>query len=80
MAIQADFALIKADLGDRWGNLTYHGTGRNFGPVMATAASCTIAQVNRLVELGELNPETIITPGIFVKRVVCIGGGVKNDS
>ena len=77
MAIQADFALIKADQGDRWGNLTYHGTGRNFGPVMATAATCTIAQVNRLVELGELNPETIITPGIFVKRVVCIDGGEK---
>jgi 3-oxoadipate CoA-transferase alpha subunit len=77
MAIQADFALIKADLGDRWGNLTYHGTGRNFGPVMATAATCTIAQVNRVVELGELNPETIITPGIFVKRVVCIDGGKK---
>ena len=73
-AIKADYALIKADKGDRWGNLTYHGTGRNFGPIMATAARCAIAQVNQVVELGSLDPENIVTPGIFVKRVVCIGG------
>ena len=73
-AIKADYALIKADKGDRWGNLTYHGTGRNFGPIMATAARCTIAQVNKVVELGELDPEVIVTPGIFVKRVVLAGG------
>jgi 3-oxoadipate CoA-transferase alpha subunit len=73
-AIKADFALIKADKGDRWGNLVYHGTGRNFGPIMATAARCTIAQVNQVVELGQLDPETVVTPGIFVKRVVLAGG------
>ena len=73
-AIKADYALIKADKGDRWGNLTYHGTGRNFGPIMATAARCTIAQVNQVVELGTLDPEVIVTPGIFVKRIVLAGG------
>ncbi len=73
-AIKADYALVRADKGDRWGNLTYHGTGRNFGPVMATAAACTIAQVNKVVELGTLHPEAIVTPGIFVKRVVLVGG------
>jgi 3-oxoadipate CoA-transferase alpha subunit len=72
-AIKADYALIKADKGDRWGNLVYHGTGRNFGPIMATAALCTIAQVNEIVELGKLDPEIIVTPGIFVKRVVLAG-------
>jgi len=68
--IHADFALIKAECADRWGNLIYRKTARNFGPVMATAAKCTIAQVSRIVELGELDPEAIVTPGIFVKRVV----------
>jgi 3-oxoadipate CoA-transferase alpha subunit len=72
--IHADFALIKAHLGDRWGNLTYRKTARNFGPVMAMAARCTIAQVSEVVELGQLDPETIVTPGIFVKRVVLKGG------
>jgi 3-oxoadipate CoA-transferase alpha subunit len=72
--IHGDFALIKADRGDRWGNLTYRKTARNFGPVMAMAARCTIAQVNEVVELGELDPETIVTPGIFVQRVVLQGG------
>ena len=72
-AIKADYALIKADKGDRWGNLVYHGTGRNFGPIMATAARCTIAQVHEVVELGQLDPESIVTPGIFVKRVVLAG-------
>jgi 3-oxoadipate CoA-transferase alpha subunit len=67
--IHADFALIKANLGDRWGNLTYRRSGRNFGPVMATAATCTIAQVSQIVALGELNPEAIVTPGIYVQRV-----------
>ena len=68
--IQADVALIKAEKGDRWGNLVYRKAGRNFGPVMATAAKCTIAQVYETVELGELDPEVIVTPGIFVSRVV----------
>jgi 3-oxoadipate CoA-transferase alpha subunit len=68
--IHADFALIKAHRGDRWGNLVYRKTARNFGPIMATAAKCTIAQVSQIAALGELDPETIITPGIFVQRVV----------
>ena len=68
--IHADIALIKALAGDRWGNLIYRKAARNFGPVMATAAKCTIAQVDRIVELGELDPEAIVTPGIYVKRVV----------
>ena len=68
--IHADVALIKAETGDRWGNLVYRKTARNFGPVMATAARCTIAQVHRVVPLGELDPEVIVTPGIFVQRVV----------
>jgi 3-oxoadipate CoA-transferase, alpha subunit len=68
--IRADFALIKADRADRWGNLVYRKTARNFGPIMATAAKCTIAQVREIVPLGALDPEAIVTPGIFVKRVV----------
>ena len=68
--IHADFALIKALCGDRWGNLVYRKTARNFGPIMAMAAKCAIAQVSEIVELGELDPEVIVTPGIFVKRVV----------
>jgi 3-oxoadipate CoA-transferase alpha subunit len=68
--IHADYALIKAKLGDRWGNLTYHLSGRNFGPLMATAARCTIAQVRQVVELGGIDPEVIVTPGIYVNRVV----------
>lgn len=68
--IHADFALIKAHQGDRWGNLVYRKSARNFGPIMATAASETIAQVNEIVELGALDPEHIITPGIFVQHVV----------
>lgn len=68
--IHADFALIKAHRGDRWGNLVYRKTARNFGPVMAMAAKCTIAQVSEVVELGQLDPEVIVTPGIFVQRIV----------
>jgi 3-oxoadipate CoA-transferase, alpha subunit len=68
--IHADVALIKAERGDRWGNLVYRKTARNFGPVMAMAAKLTIASVHDIVELGELDPENIITPGIFVQRVV----------
>ncbi|EPK7360972.1 3-oxoacid CoA-transferase subunit A [Kluyvera intermedia] len=67
--IKADFALIKAHQGDRWGNLVYRKAARNFGPIMATAAKTTIAEVSNLVTLGELDPENIITPGIFVQRV-----------
>jgi len=68
--IHADFALIKALRGDRWGNLVYRKTARNFGPIMAMAAKTTIAQVSEIVALGELDPENIVTPGIFVQRVV----------
>ncbi|HTD03914.1 3-oxoacid CoA-transferase subunit A [Undibacterium sp.] len=71
--IHADFALIKALRADRWGNLVYRKTARNFGPVMAMAARCTVAQVSDIVELGGLDPEAIITPGIFVQRVVQVG-------
>src|SRR5882762_1141899 len=68
--IAADFALIKAEKGDRWGNLVYRKTARNFGPIMASAAKCAIAQVRKVVARGELDPEVIVTPGIFVQRVV----------
>jgi 3-oxoadipate CoA-transferase alpha subunit len=71
-AIHADVALIKAFKGDRWGNLVYRKAARNFGPIMATAARCTVAQVNEIVDLGDLDPEAIVTPGIFVQRVVSI--------
>jgi 3-oxoadipate CoA-transferase alpha subunit len=70
--IHADFALIKAERGDRWGNLVYRKTARNFGPIMATAAKVTVATVHEVVELGSLDPEAIVTPGLFVKRVVPI--------
>ena len=68
--IHGDFALIKALKGDRWGNLVYRKAARNFGPIMAMAAKCAIAQVSEVVGLGELDPEVIVTPGIFVQRVV----------
>src|SRR3954462_8100586 len=68
--LHADYALIKADRADRWGNLTYRKTARNFAPIMAAAAKCTVVQVRETVELGALDPEAIVTPGIFVKRVV----------
>lgn len=73
--IKADFALIKAYKGDRWGNLIFRKTARNFGPVMATAAKVTVAQVEEVVPLGSLDPETIVTPGAFVDRVVAVGLG-----
>jgi len=74
--IQADFALIKAHKGDRWGNLVYRKTARNFGPIMAMAAKTTIAQVSTIVPLGDLDPEAIVSPGIFVQRVVAITSAV----
>jgi 3-oxoadipate CoA-transferase, alpha subunit len=81
--IHADYALIKAERGDRWGNLTYRMTARNFGPVMAMAAKVTVATVHEIVELGVLDPEAVVTPGLFVRRVVQVarvrtsGGGFK---
>lgn len=71
--IRADVALISALRGDRWGNLVYRETARNFGPVMATAAAVTVAQVDEIVPLGALDPETVVTPGLFVQRVVAVG-------
>lgn len=71
--LSADYALIKADLADRWGNLTYHSAARNFGPTMAMAARVSVVQVRREVPLGELDPEVVVTPGIFVDRVVAVG-------
>lgn len=68
--IHADVALIKAEKGDRWGNLVYRMTARNFGPVMASAAALTIASVHEIVELGSLDPEAVVTPGLFVQSVV----------
>lgn len=70
--IHGDVALIKAEAGDRWGNLVYRKAARNFGPVMAMAAKRTIATVHDIVELGALDPEAIVTPGIFVNRIVQI--------
>ena len=68
--IHGDYALIKADRADRWGNLAYRKTARNFGPIMAAAAKCTVAQVRETVPLGAIDPEHVVTPGIFVQRVV----------
>ncbi len=76
--IHADFAFIQALRGDRWGNLVYRKAARNFGPIMAMAAKCTIAQVDQIVPLGELDPEVIVTPGIFVQRVVVRSAGATD--
>ena len=73
--IKADFALVKALKADRWGNLVYRKTARNFGPIMASAARCAVVQVSEVVALGELDPECIVTPGIHVHRVVRVPAG-----
>jgi len=75
--LHADYALIRAQRGDRWGNLTYRMTARNFGPIMARAARCTVAQVSEIVPLGGLDPEAVITPGIFVHHVVPVAASAK---
>jgi 3-oxoacid CoA-transferase subunit A len=69
-ALVADFALVKAWKADRMGNLIYRKTARNFNPMMATAAKCTIAEVEEIVEAGTLDPDSIVTPGIYVHRIV----------
>ncbi|MEZ5146161.1 MAG: 3-oxoacid CoA-transferase subunit A [Bacteroidales bacterium] len=74
--IKADFSLVKCEAADRYGNLIYNKTARNFGPIMCTAAKTTIVQAKRLVELGDIDPECVVTPGIFVKKVV----GVNNPA
>jgi len=78
--IFGDLALVKALKSDRWGNLVYRKLARNFGPVMATAAACTVAQVEEIVELGSLDPEAIVTPGIYVRRVVAAGLAVQQQA
>jgi 3-oxoacid CoA-transferase subunit A len=75
--LQADFAFVKAWKGDRWGNLVYRKTARNFNPMMATAARITIAEVEEIDELGALEPNSIVTPGIYVQRVVQASGYPK---
>ena len=74
-AIQGDVALVEAWEADRWGNLTYRSSGRNFNPVMATAATLTVVQTQHVVALGELDPEKVVTPGIFVNRVLHVPYG-----
>ena len=71
--LKADYACIKAQVADRMGNLVYRGASRNFNPIMAMAGRTTIVEVGRLVEIGELDPEHIVTPGIFVDRIVVVG-------
>ncbi len=84
--LHGDLALIRAERGDRWGNLTYRMAARNFGPVMATAAKQTIATVHEIAELGTLEPENVVTPGIFVSKIVKIArvatqaGGFKQTA
>src|SRR5258707_2220877 len=75
--IHADYALIKAEGADRWGNLVYRKSARNFGPIMAAAAKCTVVQVRETVELGALDPEVVVTPGIFVQRVTKIAPSLR---
>ena len=72
LPIYGDLALIKAERGDRWGNLTYRMAARNFGPVMATACKKTVVTVFEIAELGQINPEHVVTPGIFVSQIVQI--------
>lgn len=77
--LKADYALIKAELGDPHGNLTYRMAARNFNPIMATAATTTIAQVSRLVELGGIDPERVITPGIFVAGLTEVPNSAQEE-
>jgi 3-oxoadipate CoA-transferase alpha subunit len=74
MPLFGDVALVKAQSADRWGNLVYHASGRNYGPTMVAAAKLSIVQVASIVPLGSLDPEVIVTPGVLVDRVVMIRG------
>lgn len=78
-AIKTDLALVKAKAADRWGNLVYHKSARNFGPIMCTAAKCAVVQVREFVELGDLDPEHIVTPGIYVDRAVLIADPLDEE-
>lgn len=71
--VRGDVALVRGHLADRWGNLTYHAAARNYEPTMAMAADLTVVEVSEVVELGEIDPEVVVTPGIFVDRVVACG-------
>jgi 3-oxoadipate CoA-transferase alpha subunit len=77
--LKADYALIKADCGDTLGNLTYRMAARNFNPLMATAAACTVAQVSRIVQPGGIDPETVVTPGIFVQGIVEVAAPAQEE-
>jgi 3-oxoadipate CoA-transferase alpha subunit len=79
-AITADFALIKAEQADRWGNLRYNKAARNFGPIMAMAARTTVVQVRSIVPLGDLDPETVVTPSLFVDRVVSVSDPIVESA
>lgn len=79
-ALSADYALVKAYRGDRLGNLVYRKTARNFGPLMVGAASVAIAQVSDIVEVGQLDPESVVTPGIYVQRVVKVAGRTPSST
>jgi 3-oxoadipate CoA-transferase alpha subunit len=72
--LKGDVAIIKAHKADRWGNLTYRKSARNFNPIMAMAADLTIVEAAEFVELGALDPECVVTPGIFVDRIFVLGG------
>lgn len=78
-AIRADFSLVKCKTADRFGNLLYNKTARNFGPIMCMAARSTIVQASRVVEVGEIDPEIVVTPGIFVKKVVEIKNPISEN-
>ncbi len=78
--LKADFALVKAELGDALGNLTYRKAARNFGPVMCTAAARTIVQVSKIVECGSIDPEVVVTPGIFVNGVVEVANPAQEEA
>ena len=77
--IKADFALVKAETADRYGNLLYHATARNFGPIMCTASQVAIVQAKKIVEAGQIDPETVVTPGIFVQKVIEINNPVDES-
>jgi 3-oxoadipate CoA-transferase alpha subunit len=77
--LEADYAFVKCEAADRHGNLIYNKTSRNFGPIMCTAARNTIVQAKRIVELGEIDPEVVVTPGIFVQRVIEINNPLEES-
>ena len=78
--IKADYSLVKANTADRYGNLVYHATARNFNPIMCTAASISIVQAKSIVDPGQIDPEVVITPGIYVKKVVEIQHPAEESS